>query len=498
MLKIPYEFYNKVENPNYVKNVLYGDSITADTYIIIRRYIPENPDEIKYVVDYVKIEDFYNMMNDCLELCDMYGKYRKDLTNKYDIWVLAFDYKQRKNCFVRPQYIMKHKVNKKIYRIYTSNNKHVDVTEDHSIIVYDVEKGKFINVKPVELDFDKHRLIELDTIYRYNLVEITRVQELLHYNGYVYDIEVKTHHNFYANEILVHNTDSLFIQIFNTDTMNKLNIELKPEKEVIDEIVEKYVAPLSSKINKTLQNYWNENYLNKMNVPEDWNTIDFKTEIIMDKILFTGVKKRYACRIYKEEKTYYIPPKIKITGLEIKRTDSAKLTREAMLKIIDIIFKYSGKQRLEETKKLVREIKQKFEEAKKNYDFELVGIPSSWSLTDYKSVPTYVYAAKIYNLLIQDICRPGTKGLRISCKYNIKKLIDVVSKYNNQNQYQITVKELNEIKDKLNVFFIPPDYDINKIRKLEEEKIIKIDWDDQYDKIIREKLQVFIDIVKSS
>jgi len=486
--KLPYDFYYKVEDSNYVKHILYGDSVTGDSIVIIRRIIE------KYeFIDVARIEDLFNYLPGKIEIDLSTGKQRKFLLDN-NIWILGYDVEKRKNCFVKPMYIMRHEVNKDIYRIETIDGRYVDVTEDHSVMI--VEDDDIVQCRPCDINVEKHKLLVLQNYTVPITTKIKSIKNIGKIDDYVYDIAFDKIHTFYANEILVHNTDSLFIQLLTKEELEKLGYELRGDKESIDNVSKHLVEPISKKINEELVKLWNNTILNKMHVDSEWNTIDFKTELIMDKILFTGKKKRYACRIYKEDKVYYIPPKIKISGIEIKRSDSSRLTKYAMSEIIRIIFDYSGKERLNKTKELIKEITSRYKKATNELDFEEIGIPSSWSLSEYKEIPTYVFAAMLYNSIIRDTCRPGVKGFRISCMFNTNKILELLKKVKNPNEYQMDVEMFNKVKNKLNVFFIPPDYDRGKIKELVNKGVIKFDWDEQYNKIIREKLQQFVDLIK--
>ena len=56
------------------------------------------------------------------------------------------------------KYVMKHKVNKRLYKI-KANGKFVVVTEDHSIIVKNKKTGKIQEIKPKELSNEKHNIL---------------------------------------------------------------------------------------------------------------------------------------------------------------------------------------------------------------------------------------------------------------------------------------------------------------------------------------------------
>lgn len=107
------------------------------------------------------------------------------------------------------KYVMRHKVNKQLYDVHNDILKiNVICTEDHSIIKYD---GNFKEVNPTEIsehDFLIFKKKEKLSCYKGFIA--SKVRDI---NGYVYDIEVDSdddnYHNFFANGILVHNTDSV-------------------------------------------------------------------------------------------------------------------------------------------------------------------------------------------------------------------------------------------------------------------------------------------------
>ena len=107
------------------------------------------------------------------------------------------------------KYIIRHKTNKESWCLRVGNNI-VNATSDHSFIVF--RNGKKISIKPIEISkYDKvilfvdgkSELLTVEDIYTNGCFN----------NEYVYDIEVETNnddeHNFFANNILVHNTDSV-------------------------------------------------------------------------------------------------------------------------------------------------------------------------------------------------------------------------------------------------------------------------------------------------
>ncbi len=129
--------------------------------------------------------------------------------------------------------IMRHRCGKRMFRVWLSDSWHVDCTEDHSLIGCLVDgDGKvdgelpaaglrLVNLKPTEIGKVANRLVALDAQPHSNggsagcgagirTVTPVRVEEIP-CDGYVYDMEVDGTHRFFANRVLVHNTDSIFL-----------------------------------------------------------------------------------------------------------------------------------------------------------------------------------------------------------------------------------------------------------------------------------------------
>lgn len=104
------------------------------------------------------------------------------------------------------KWIIRHSTNKPKYRIHVSETDYVEVTGDHSMIIFD--KGEMKVVKPSEM------IPGMTVMTLGGEREVYCVSRLKNYdNEYVYDIEVDTKdsncHNFFGNGILIHNTDSI-------------------------------------------------------------------------------------------------------------------------------------------------------------------------------------------------------------------------------------------------------------------------------------------------
>ena len=131
-IEIPYDWEERADD--ILNNVIYGDSVTEDSLIRTGR-------------GNESVKDIWNKMLDSIrENC--LGEYiklgEKEYIKNPTIMVLGSD-----DILYIPRYIMKHKTQKKLYKITTESGKQVTVTEDHSLIV--IRNDKKTVIKPTEL-----------------------------------------------------------------------------------------------------------------------------------------------------------------------------------------------------------------------------------------------------------------------------------------------------------------------------------------------------------
>jgi len=163
--KLLYLAKEKVEEHFDGADVVYGDSVTSDTPILLK-HISSGNIVIKQIDDITDLEwgsyDNFKMFNN-----DLFDK-QQTFSSNYLI--------QTSNGWKPLRKIIRHKTNKKIYRI-TTHTSMVDVTEDHSLL--DINKKQ---IKPTELkvgdkllhnyiDFNniKFKKITLKDINEYNI-----------------------------------------------------------------------------------------------------------------------------------------------------------------------------------------------------------------------------------------------------------------------------------------------------------------------------------------
>jgi len=315
----------------------------------------------------------------------------------------------------------------------------------------------------------------------------------------------------YLKYILYSDTDSMFMQLLDSNQLKKILKELvgtdKLDKESVKKLDEEYIQPLSKELNNTLKNIWQNLILTRANVTnEEFNKLDFKTEMVLDFILYGDKKKKYVYRILKEKEKTFDEPEIKIKGFEFTRSDASQFVKDLQISLINAIINIEDYNTLvKKVKEILLEFQNKLKKAVQDIDIEYIGIPKNWSPREYKKLPSYVYGAFFYNTFIQDKIRPGTKGLTIPIEYIKHKFIKFYKEYLNQikirkfNQYQLNLFEpntLNFILEKVRFIFIPPEYNKERIIEFFNTAGIKISYTSLYESSYKTKVELFIKLIQ--
>lgn len=167
---------------------------------------------------------------------------------------------------------------------------------------------------------------------------------------------------------------------------------------------------------RVLEKELNESYpvFSKETLGADINYFSIKFEKIYRRFFQGGAKKRYAGHlVWKEGQDV---DKIDITGLEIKRSDSAPITREVQEKVLEMVLKGNGKSDvrayLPEVLKIYRE----------GYcPLDKAGIPSgiNKSLDDYAHLDSHGRGAKYSNEFLKTNFKKGSKPKRLYIKRSL-------------------------------------------------------------------------------
>lgn len=163
-------------------------------------------------------------------------------------------------------------------------------------------------------------------------------------------------------KVVVIDTDSNYIDI------SDYYSQIAPSQDFIDfsnDFDQRILTPFFNKLVDI--------YCNKYNIP---NKINFKREKIILK-MFVQVKKKYVCQIVANEKEVYDHPKIKITGLETKKSDLPGFCKTGLNELIDVMF--DGDMPNEDA---MVEVVRKYQKIHKESPVETIAIPKG--VKDYK------------------------------------------------------------------------------------------------------------------
>ncbi len=287
------------------------------------------------------------------------------------------------------------------------------------------------------------------------------------YNDYVYDLSIPYTHNFMANGCLVHNTDSLFITI---PAKESEKLSSKQKLEIVDKT--------TNIINNAIIKYLNEYFLPKSNISIDQNSTYFKSEMLMSAIMFLDVKKNYAYKLEAKKGKILNNPEIEYTGIQIVRSNAAKLTQNMLREIIeDVILNenIASKDRLSKISEIVGKFHNKFLENVNNLKLEELSIPGKWSKAEQ-----FINGMTLYNFIMKkEIFSVSSSGNFIYCIFRKPALFQGF--------------DMNKIKG----IVIPQIYDETLLKNKLDEYQIQIDSVTQWNTLFSTTVERIIDLVKT-
>lgn len=375
--------------------IVYGDSVAGDS--IIRTSIGS-----------MSIADLYNKIEKTVYMEN--GKEYAIPTNE-NIQIVGYDIANDKAIMTNFNFVMRHKTNKNKWEVTTEDGKSVIVTDDHSIMVE--RNGNLVEVKPNDL-------LENDVVIVVNDQNISRnsIKSFIHLgtfdNEYVYDLSVKDNDTvFFANDLLISNTDSNYFTVPNPDDYTK------------DQFID-----YADKVANIANNSFPEFFQKTFNVrPEMSKPIKCAREICATAGLFIK-KKRYTAMVY-DEKGFRKDDngkkgKLKVMGLDIKRADCPEWVQDKLEETIQILLG-DGKS-IDDILEFIQDWRQQFSE----FDPWKMGIPKRVNkLTYYNqmfiaktkgvTIPGHVRAAINWNNMLDQFhdrnsMKIGDGGKVIVCK----------------------------------------------------------------------------------
>lgn len=272
----------------------------------------------------------------------------------------------------------------------------------------------------------------------------------------------------YLKNVLYSDTDSIFIVI--PSQVKDLSVEKKIEIS----------TKVSNDINNNIIKYLKSSYFKKANISPEYNFTDFKTEMIMESIMFIpDIKKQYAYKSIIENSVLLKEPKIKYKGIQVVKIDASKLSQNLLKNMIqDIILNTEIKKedKLKYMAKVVDDTNNNFQNCVENAMFEDIGIACKWSKN--KSI---INSMKLYNFIMdENVFNIGMAGRFIYIKFG------------NLNHF----KTLDVEVSKLNGIAIPFNYSPEKIKEKFQQFSIIIDREKQWERIFTTTCQRLVDLVK--
>jgi len=279
----------------------------------------------------------------------------------------------------------------------------------------------------------------------------------------VYDIEVEDNHNFFGNDILVHNSSYLNLE----KVYNHFNFQ---NVDDLDKYVKDKVEPFIHESFKHMYEYMNH---------YDFQIV-MKRECIADKGLFLNKKKRYALNVIDNEGVRYAEPELKIMGLEVIKSSTPAGIKPYLENIIKIILNNDKSKLIE----YMDEVRTKFY----NMPPEDICIPKSVSYIDkYLNISDEVQYDE-----------EGNKKRKLSMPINTRAAVN----YNKLIKERKLDKKYTLIDEgsKMKYIFLNPQNPtgenvigfINNLPKeLEMEKYI--DYDLQFEKVFIDNVRNIID-----
>ena len=313
-------------------------------------------------------------------------------------------------------YVWKNRVKKRMFKIKTNENE-VVVTEDHSIIIE--RDGIICDIKP--RDIIKTDKIMKNTNNNIIKTDEFEIEDLGIQDMDVYDIEVENNHNFFANNILVHNSCYFTFDEMIQRVEKNNGKKFTDATDIMHSFCEQYVQPW---INKSFSKH-----IFKMNAK---NTIIMKREVIAPKGMWRATKKHYALLISDEKGTRYKNLKLYLKGTQFVSTsipEDCKAEYDiALRKLVS-----SEDPRGMEMKQTMIELVEKFRQQFKDNDInDLCQSISVNKINKYsrdgnpiKGAPKQVKAALAFNKYIQKnrLVEQGYQAIQSGSKIRLLPLL---------------------------------------------------------------------------
>ncbi len=252
--------------------------------------------------------------------------------------------------------------------------------------------------------WNEGRKKQAETRYNLSFAKCLKVQALPPREQYVYDIEVNDTHLFYANEILVHNTDSTYFRTHCTNVQDAVKV----------------ADAVAKKVNESYKAFLQQTFLCNEGFDE---VIKVGREIISDRGILVD-KKRYVLHVVDKEGKP--SDSMKVMGLDTKKTTLPRPIADRLNAFVAGYLKGSS------WETVAREVVNYKDELRAVKDVMQIGLPKGiHGIEDYERqyrqfgedtrLPGHVAAAIHYNQCLKEygdkISPPITNDMKIKVFY---------------------------------------------------------------------------------
>ena len=272
----------------------------------------------------------------------------------------------------------------------------------------------------------------------------------------------------FLKHVLYSDTDSIYV-VIPTDAK-----DLAVEKKI--ELAQK----VSEDINKDIQNYVVDEIFKRANIEPKHNMIDFKTEVIMDSIMFIPkVKKQYAFKMVAEDGKVFDEPIVDYKGIQVVRSDATNIGKRLLRNSIENVILNSEikkKDKINHILKIVNDTYEEFLKLCEEFKFEDVTVSAKWGKDK-----TTINSMMIYNFISNsNFFLPASAGRFLYCKFgNIPKL----------RASGVDTKKINAVS-------VPYTYSPEELKAKFQEYSITVDLEKQWGRIFTTTVQRIVNLVK--
>ena len=272
----------------------------------------------------------------------------------------------------------------------------------------------------------------------------------------------------FLKHVLYSDTDSIYV-VIPTDAK-----DLAVEKKI--ELAQK----VSEDINKDIQNYVVDEIFKRANIEPKHNMIDFKTEVIMDSIMFIPkVKKQYAFKMVAEDGKVFDEPIVDYKGIQVVRSDATNIGKRLLRNSIENVILNSEikkKDKINHILKIVNDTYEEFLKLCEEFKFEDVTVSAKWGKDK-----TTINSMMIYNFISNsNFFLPASAGRFLYCKFgNIPKL----------RESRVDTKKINAVS-------VPYTYSPEELKAKFQEYSITVDLEKQWGRIFTTTVQRIVNLVK--